>query len=295
MIVRPQPDVVRIAREIGPGSLALILYALTVDVLYSGLEWGWLFLAGLPLPLMGTAVALIVTIRNRAAYDRWWEARKLWGYVVNNSRSFSRALITLCPDKELTNTLVHYQVAYVYSLRCFLLSEPPDKDTLKHLPPDIAGRLPGNANHPAAIQFEIGRILGAAHRRGVMDSIAAAQIDYWLGQLIDAHGGLERIKTTPLPRQYSQVPLVFTYLYCLVLPLGLIGQIGWASSIVAAVIGVMFLALDQVGSDLENPFAGSVHDVAMRAVAQEIEINLLRSIGTEDLPTKNPPVDGVLL
>ncbi len=82
-----------------------------VTVFYVVFGWQWVSIDNLPLPLLGSAIALVITLRNNASYDRWWEARALWGSVVNYSRSFARGMITLTDDAALQACLVRHQIA----------------------------------------------------------------------------------------------------------------------------------------------------------------------------------------
>ena len=273
----------------GPRFMLLLLYnsVITALVLVGGLSW--LSLPDLPLPLLGTAVALVVTLRNNAAYARWWEGRGLWGAVVNNSRSFARSLALFLPDPALRATLVRLQVAYVAALRCHLLRLEPWRVIEGLVSADVLAGLRTRANVPVAIQAEIVARLVQAR----LDSMSLSTIDRALSGLADAQGGLERIKNTPMPRRYNQFPMLFAWAYCVLLPLGLVSALGPATSIAASVMGFMFLALDRMGVDLEDPFEGTVHDVPMLALSRIIEIDLLQGIGVE-APGPVLPVDGVL-
>jgi putative membrane protein len=127
-----------------------------------------------------------------------------------------------------------------------------------------------------------------------MDSLSVTALDRILGDLANAQGGLERIKNTPLPRQFSQLPQIFTRIYCILLPIGLVGDLGISTPIGSTVIGFLFLALDRIGSDLEDPFGNDVHDIPMEAITRTVEIDLLQAIGAEHVPEPVGPRDGVL-
>ena len=293
MIISRRLHVRRLAQFLGLPLLLLVVYDAAVTLLYMQ-GWHWLSVDELPLSLLGTAIALIVTFRNNAAYDRWWEARGLWGLVVNNSRSFARGLLVFIDDRALTARLVRYQIAYVLALRCALLQQAPWADIGDHVPPALLPKLRASANIPNAIHNAIAQELAAARRRGELDTIGAASLDATLLALANAQGGLERIKRTPLPRQYNHFPQVFVALYCVLLPIGLLHDLGIFTAISAPIIGFMFLALDRIGHDLEDPFRNSLHDVPMQAITRTIEIDLLQTIEAGHAPDAISPVDGVL-
>lgn len=293
MIVHNRIDVIRLARQLGPLLLLLLTYDLFVTIIFiSGSDW--VSINNLPLSLLGSVIALIVAFRNNAAYDRWWEGRGLWGQVVNYSRSLSRSLLTMTYDVTLQSRLIRYQIAFVMALRCSLLGLDPWKDIIGYLPPTALPKLRSAENLPAAIQNSIGQELFIACQSGLIDSIAVTSIDRILTDLANAQGGLERIKKTPIPRQYTQFPQVFIGLYCFLLPVGLVQEMGYLTPIGSTLIGFMFLALDQIGRDLQDPFEGTIHDLPLHAIVRTIEIDLLQAIDEDDRPQPIAVQDGVL-
>jgi putative membrane protein len=146
-----------------------------------------------------------------------------------------------------------------------------------------------------AIQIAMGRDLAAARMAGALEAVSATALDRTLGAIMDAQGGLERIKNTPLPRQYSLLPLIFIRAYCLLLPLGVVDDLGLGTPLGSGIIGFMFLVLDEVGRDLEDPFENRVYDVPMAAITRTIEIDLLRTIGSVEIPEPMRPTNGVLM
>jgi putative membrane protein len=294
MIVQRGLKLPLLLAQLGPILLTLLLYDIVVTVAFTVGHVGWLGMDNLPLPLLGSAIALVVTLRNNLAYARWWEARTLWGAVVNESRNLVRGLVALLDDATLRGILARHQLAYAKALRCHLLRLPPWAEIAGDLPEPAMSRLRKAANVPAAIQREIATRLGACRSEGVLDTVSVAALNATLGALANAQGGLERIKNTPLPRQYNQFPLVFTRIYCLLIPLGLVRDMGYVTPLGSTLIGFMFLALDRIGRDLEDPFEGKVHDVPMQAIVRTIEIDLLQMVGEADVAAAIPVEDGVL-
>ena len=224
---------------------------------------------------------------------RWWEARALWGRAVNNSRSLARGALTFLPAQTAA-TLVHLQIAWAYALRAALLKQDAWADMAPFVPHDIATRVRGAANLPTALQGAMARLLMVPESAAVAGSMRIAALDATLSALADAQGGLERIKNTPLPRQFEQFPRVFVVAYCLLLPIGLVHDLGIMTPVGSTVIGSAFYLLDQIGRDIEDPFAGGVHDVAMAAITRTIEVDLRQMLGETDTPKPLEPVDGVL-
>jgi len=138
-----------------------------------------------------------------------------------------------------------------------------------------------------------GRRIADAQRKGWIDTIQQTQMEAVLVDIANAQGGMERIKNTPLPNQYRFFPTLFTHIFCILLPIGLVETLGYATPLGSTLAGLMFLAVLQIGDDLVDPFANTVHDVPLTAMCRTIEIDLLQSIG-DPAPEPTKPVKGVL-
>ncbi len=149
-------------------------------------------------------------------------------------------------------------------------------------------------NVPLTLQREMGAMLMVARRRSWLDQWEWQAIDRSMDALMDAQGGAERIKNTPMPKQFDFLPQLFVMIYCLMLPVGLVESLGWFTPLGSTVVGFMFLALDKIGRDLEAPFDSSIHDVPITAIATTIEINLRQLLGETELPEPEKPIDGIL-
>ena len=294
MIVERGLHLRRLMAALGPQLATLLVYDIVVTYLFMVQGWTRLGLDNLPLPLVGTAVALVVTLRNNAAYARWWEGRTLWGQIVNDSRNFVRALIAMTDDVALQIRLTRHQVAYTQALRAHLLRQPPWADMARLLPPETIARVRPAANVPLALQADMADRLAKARRAGLVDVFSLAALNASLSMLASAQGGLERIKNTPLPRQYNLFPRLFTRAFCALLPLGVVHDLGYFTPLGSALAGFMFLALDRVGVELEDPFEGTLHDVPMQAIVRAIEVDLHQMIGQTSNPPSSEVRDGVL-
>ncbi len=293
MIVNRQIDPIRILRSVGLSLLVLIAYDLTITVLYVVFNQHWVGVNDLPLALLGSALAIIIGLRNNSAYGRWWEARTLWGSAVNNSRSLARGAQMFLPH-DVAVTMIRLQIAWAHALRFSMLKQDPWATITPYIPPDMAARLRSAVNVPTALQGEMGRLIALQSSGDVDAAIRVAAMDITFSSLADAQGGLERIKNTPLPRQFEQFPRVFVIAYCLLLPIGLVSDLHIMTPIGSTVIGFAFYLLDQIGRDIEDPFSNHIHDVPMGAITTTIEIDLLQMLGEADVPKPRQPVDGIL-
>ena len=250
----------------------------------------------LPLTIFGTVLALFLGFRSNSAYARWWEARTLWGAMINASRSLSRAARNFLPDpdaRDLKREIVKRQIAYVNALRCQLRRQPIGDDVEKFLNEEDKGKALARTNPANGLLDSTGRRIAIAKEKGWIDTIQQAQMEAVLVDIANAQGGMERIKNTPLPVQYRYLPTIFTHIFCIALPIGLVETLGLATPLGSTVAGLMFLAVLRIGDDLVDPFANTVHDNPLTAMCRTIEIDLLQSIG-DPAPDPMTPVRGVL-
>jgi putative membrane protein len=288
---------------VGKPLLVLVLYDVAAVVAYKVLHWDWVSLPHIPLALYGSAIGIIVAFRNQSSYARWWEARTLWGSVVNNSRSWERQVTTVMvpqndmearEQKAMQRRMVYYQIAYVHALRQHLRGLEPWSEIAPFLSEQELGQLRHQQNVPFAIQEQMGLLLRECQAREWIDRQQWLAMDRSLGNLMDAQGGAERIKNTPMPKQYDYFPQLFVQMYCVLLPLALVAAMGWFTPLGSTLVGFMFLALDKIGRDLENPFENSIYDVPLTAITTTIEINLRQMLGETAVPKRTEPVHGVL-
>jgi putative membrane protein len=289
---------------IGPTIAVLFAYDMLVVLAYfSG--WKWISLPHIPLSVFGGAIGVILGFRNNTAYQRWWEARTLWGSIVNSSRSLAREAMSMIvavgntPEEQaqvaaMQREIILHHIAYVQALRCHLRGRPVWDELVDFLSPDEIASLKTEKNVPLAIQHRLGLLLRRCYVRGWLDSVRWSSLDATLSALMNAQGGSERIKNTPLPVQYDYYPKIAVTVYCLILPLSLVANLGIFTPIGSTLVGVIFLALDRIGRDLELPFENDVNDVPLHAISRTIEINLKQQLGDARLPDAIQPVNGVL-
>jgi putative membrane protein len=293
MIVDRTPRLRVIVLEVWQPLALLFVWDVFVTVFYYFVPFR---APSLPLTLFGSALALFLGFRGNSAYERWWEARTLWGAMINASRNIARAARNFLPDPEahdMKRTIVLRQIAYVNALRCQLRRQPADDEVLRFLSRGEADFALARTNIANGLLDGTGRRIDIARREGWIDTIQQTQMEAVLVDIANAQGGMERIKNTPLPNQYRFFPTLFTHLFCILLPIGLVETLGFATPLGSTVAGLMFLAVLAIGDDLVDPFANTVHDVPLSAMCRTIEIDLLQAIGDE-APPPAQPVDGIL-
>jgi len=296
MIVSDAPRLPRIVAEVWKPALALFIWDVIVTIVYFVLPFK---APSLPLTLFGSALALFLGFRVNSAYARWWEGRSLWGLMINASRNLARGAISFIgPENEgrkrdLKRSIVLRHVAYVNALRCQLRRLDSKDDVHRFLSRDEAGEPLGRTNVANGLLDGTGARIAEAQRLGWIDTIQQTSLERVLIDIANAQGGMERIKNTPLPVQYRFLPSLFTRLFCIVLPIGLVETLGIATPLGSGLAGLMFLAVLQIGEDLADPFANTVHDLPLTAMCRTIEIDLLQAIG-DPAPEPLKPEKGVL-
>jgi putative membrane protein len=289
MIVTAVPGAKQVIREIWKPLAVLFVWDVTVTITY---YWLPFTAPSLPLTLFGSALALVLGFRSNSAYQRWWEGRGLWGAMINASRSLARQARNFLPEEAVD--LVLRQIAYVNALRCQLRRQKPDNDVLRFLSEGEATPALQRTNVANGIVDGTSRRIDRARRDGLIDTIRQTAMEQILVDIANAQGGMERLKNTPLPNQYRFFPMVFTHMLCILLPIGLVETLGFATPLGSTIAGLMFLAILAIGDDLVDPFANTLHDVPLSAMCRTIEIDLLQAIGD---PAPGPVVadsNGVL-
>ncbi len=293
MIVTATPRLSQILSEVWRPLLGLFVWDVIVTITYYVLPF---HAPALPLTLFGTALALFLGFRDNSAYQRWWESRGLWGLMINASRNLARMARNMLPEPEghdMKRTIVLRQIAYVNALRCQLRKQPAPPEVLRFLSKEEASFALERTNIANGLLDGTGRRIDVARRNGWIDTIQQTQFEAILVDIANAQGGMERIKNTPLPNQYRFFPSLFTRLFCVLLPIGLVETLGYATPVGSTIAGLMFLAVLQIGDDLVDPFADTIHDVPLNAMCRTIEIDLLQAIG-DPAPEPLTPDKGVL-
>jgi putative membrane protein len=304
MISARDPFIPRMFRYIDRPLALLLLFDIVVVVAYVGFEQQWLALPNLPLSIGGGALGVVLGFRINVSYARWWEARTLWGRIANYSRCVGRQAVAYIFDadepedrgliRDIRRRIVCHQIAYASALRCQLRGQDPWPELVPLLSTEEIDSLRGEKNAAVGIQRRIAMLVRDCRQRGWLGAIELGLLDSALTELANAQGGCERIKSTPVPKAYDHFIRFLVHGYCVILPLGMVASVGLLTPLGSALLGFVFLALENIGRDLEHPFDNSVHDIAMTSICRTIEINLKQSLGESDLPAPVEPVSGVL-
>ncbi len=251
-----------------------------------------------PFTLVGIALAIFLGFRNTVSYDRYWEARRLWGQLLNVVRALGRQALTQtqwAPDGAEARRFVLGLAAFSYALKHQLRRSDPAAE-LKDLLP--AGVLPGVLAarfRPMAILLLLGQQLGQSRREDRVSEMMAHAMERNLDQLAEVVGGCERIQNTPIPMPYAVLLHRTVYVYCMLLPFGLASAIGWLTPLFAVFISYTFIALDAIADEIEEPFGVDPNDLPLNTLSLMIKSTLLEMLGDPLPPLPEIPRDYVLL
>jgi ion channel-forming bestrophin family protein len=291
-----------------PQLLLLLAWSVAVVIFRDTIFHYNLHLNPAPFTLFGIALALFLGFRNNASYDRFWEGRKLWGSLMNTGRALARQALTLVdePDETAashsdpaslapvasagaptTRTLfINQAIALAYTLKHQLRKTDGTADLARLLPPATAARI-GAARFPAAAVIkEMGIWTQQARHQNRLDSPRQVAIDSNLNELAAIVGGCERLSNTPLPYSYSVLIHRTVYIYCFLLPLGLLDSLGWMVPPIVVFIAYTYTALEAIADELEDPFGMAPNDLALDTMCRSIENALLEM---DDRPLRPDP------
>ena len=256
--------------------------------------------------LLGTSIALFLGFRINSSYDRWWEARKIWGQIVNDSRTLVRQTFafTAEPHREaehrdaiqrMRNGIGRRQVAWCYALSRSLRGQDPLPDLSPFLSERALESLCGKVNVPNVLLQHHSREAARLLSRGYIDGWQHQSLDRTIASLCDCMGKCERIKNTIFPTQYTLFLHIFILFFILLVPHTLTDLIGAYTIPFTGLLTFLFLMIESLEVLLQNPFENLPNDTPMTALSRTIEIDIRQQMGEQELPPKLEPVKGVLM
>jgi putative membrane protein len=295
MIVRPKTTWFRMLftwhgsvlnRILAPLCIIFIL-ALVALWGYQHADHFFLHLNPVPFSLIGVALAIFVSFRNSACYERYWEARTMWGALKNNARGLARFIITVPglpkSDPEIAR-VVNLIAAFAYALKHQLRGTDCREALMRLLDEDTVRAILKRNSRPQYTLELLQEHLVAWHRQGRFGDIMLDAGLRKLDALTDVLGGCERIRNTPVPYAYDVLLHRTTYFYCALLPFGLVESIGWTTPLISVFIAYAFMAWHAIASELEDPFGEEPNDLPLAAMAIDAERVLRQTIDDESAP-----------
>ena len=265
-----------------PRLLLLLFLAVAIVILRDNFFPYKIPLNPAPFTLFGIALALFLGFRNTVSYDRFWEARKLWGALLNDTRSLARQAITMSgyPARSAeVNQFINYLIAFTYALKHQLRNTDASADLESRLPATVYHEINQARYKPILIMKAMGSWVKTAKENGQMDSIIQAAFDQNLDKLSDITGGCERIASTPIPYTYRVLLHRTVYIYCFLLPFGFVDSLGWVMPFIVVFIAYTFVAFEAIADEIEEPFGTEPNDLALNGMTRMIEDTLLELSG----------------
>ncbi|MGH8484965.1 MAG: bestrophin family protein, partial [Pseudomonas sp.] len=253
-------------------------------------------LTATPFTLWGLTLAIFLGFRNTVAYQRFWEARTLWGELLIVSRNLTRQTLSLLPDLDANRRRALFDplIGFAYVLRDQLRGTPPSADQQRLLDAPTRQQLDASSAPASRLLGLLGqRFIGQAREAGGGE-VVQANLDQQLSRLSYVLGGCERIKNTPIPYPYILMLHRIVHVYCFLLPFCLVDSIGWFTPFAVCVLAYTFFGLDALGDQIADPFDTQPNDLALDAMCRNLEI-AVRELSDEDAPAPLQPVRGVLL
>ena len=267
-----------------------LLMSIIAIISYQWYEQLGIHLTVAPFSLLGIAIAIFLGFRNSAGYNRFVEARNLWGTVLIAQRTLVRQLKNILPMESVSHQrLVSYLVAFSWSLKHQLRKTDPSADLARLLPPSDVADILASSMPTNRILLLAGDALGRLRAEGKLSDITFSLMDNKLDELGHALGGCERLASTPVPFAYTLILQRTVYLFCTLLPFALVGDLHYMTPFVSVFISYTFLSWDSLAEELEDPFGTAANDLPLNAMCNTIERNLLDMTGQHPLPAQLEP------
>ncbi|MCB0667151.1 MAG: hypothetical protein KDC80_15085 [Saprospiraceae bacterium] len=281
-----------------------------------------------PISVIGIAVAFYLGFKNNSSYDRTWEARKIWGSIVNNSRTFSAAVMAFFQGpgvEEYQREIIYRHVAWLTALRFQLrLSREWEhtSERIKSINPTICEEYYENLDHEMRHYISDDEFEFYKSKSNIASLILAKQSsrlqelrdqNYFedfrhmefhdlIRSFYEDQGKSERIKNFPFPRQYASTSLWLAFIFSVFVPFGMLDLFNirgemwvWATIPMSALVIWVFFLMEKIGDYSENPFEGTYNDVPISSIARTIEIDMREMLGDQNIPDPLKPVNGFVM
>ena len=255
-----------------------------------------------PLPvvlpaILGTSISLLLAFRLNQSYDRWWEARKIWGGIVNDSRSLILELKGFISDKALEENktqiilrqMAYRQIGWCYCLGQSLRGQNPLEKLEGFISQKELDELKNQNNKPLYLLMLHMNDLKSLHQNNSINIVQQIKIQDTITRLCDAMGKSERINSTVFPATYGKFIHFFIYLFLATLSMVLVESVGIWEMPILIVIAIPFFLLEKSAALMQDPFRNRPTDTAVTAIARTIEINIKQLLHEKDVPQPVQP------
>lgn len=235
--------------------------------------WCWKFEGTIAIhSLLGFVISMLLVFRTNTAYDRWWEARKLWGGFVNHSRSFSMKVAAFVPSDESAR-IKALLANYFFASKDFLRKQMSTKGWVE-VPGTSLDRYTNASHIPNAILADLVKEINSLNKRGVISDIQMLMLNDELRSYAELLGGCERIRATPIPYSYSMFIKKIVFFYSMTIPFGISTTYGYWTILITAFIFYAFASLELLAEEIEDPFGNDANDLPTDEIAMKIKGNI---------------------
>lgn len=242
---------------------------------------------GIP-AFMGTAISILLSFKLSQSYDRWWEARKIWGAIVNDSRSFVIQLQSFVKKNEdLIKITAYRQIAWCYTLTRSLRGNQLDEEIKNLLQEDEFNYIQNHDNKPLALLQLHSKDLSELRKREALNVFEHMQLDSTLVRLCTSMGKAERIKNTIFPMTYRLYLHFIIYIFLVTLSVALTGISIYFEVPLLLLISSAFFLLEKTATYMQDPFDNKPSDTAMSSISRNIEINIRQLLNEQSTPKKH--------
>jgi putative membrane protein len=317
-------------------NIYITLFISTIPVvLYQYFELKFIAIPWTVVALLGTATAFIVGFKNTQTYNRTWEARQIWGAILNSSRAFGTMSRDFPSNPAKTKILVYRHFAWLTALRYAMRDsrtwettsksynkeykafyDIPERETTleeelaKYLSPEELTYILSTKNKAAQLLSLQSKTIKELYSNNEIDSYQFVEFQRAIKDFFDQQGKSERIKNFPYPRQFATINSFFIKLFSIMLPFGMLkefdklnegmtgimeGNMAWLVIPFSTLISWVYTSLEQVGESTENPFEGSANDVPISQMSRTIEIDMREMLGETELPPALQPKNNIIL
>jgi putative membrane protein len=313
----------------------LILIGLIPTILYEVFHLSWVALPWTVVALLGTATAFLVGFKNTQTYNRTWEARQIWGAILNVSRTWGVYSRDFLNDKEQSKALIYRHFAWLTALRYQLRESrtwetasksynseyqsfytiPERENSLedelkKYITEEERIYILSTKNRAVQLMSLQSKTVKELYANHKIDGFQYAEMQALIKDFYDQQGKAERIKNFPYPRQFATINSLFVKLFSILLPFSMLkdfdklnesvdgimkGNMVWLVVPFSVLISWVYTSLEQVGESTENPFEGSANDVPISQMSRTIEIDLREMLGETELPGALQPRNNIIL
>ncbi len=306
----------------------LLAIAAVPTLIFQLLDCKWLAIPWVPVALVGTAAAFIVGFKNTQSYNRLWEARQIWGAIVNSSRAWGIMVTDFVKSgKAEHEALIYRHCAWLTALRFQLRKPQPwegkdkphnieyrqyykvpewesdlEKELRQYLSAEDVQYVISKKNRATHLIHLQSAQLTALKAKGKLGDLEYIEMEKRLADLYEQQGKSERIKNFPYPRQFASINMYFIWLFVVMLPFGMLNEFQrlgthfvWLTIPFSTIVSWVFTSMEKIGQATENPFEGGANDVPITQMSRTIEIDLREMLGETKLPPAIEPTNNIIL